>query len=91
MDQQREPQRARTDEGEGLAGEGQVGLDPAEIVHAASEFARENPHAALAGALAVGFLLGGGLTPRLALSLVTYLGRRYVAEVAQGTLETAVR
>ena len=31
--------------------------EPAELVHAAAELARENPHAALAGAFAVGFLL----------------------------------
>src|SRR5262249_35592630 len=45
--------------------------------------ARDNPHAALAGAFAVGFLLGGGLTPRLLVSLALLAGRRYAAQIAR--------
>jgi hypothetical protein len=66
-------------------------LDPLEAIQAAAEMARENPHAALAGAFAVGFLLGGGLTPRLIVSLAMIAGRRYAAEVARQALGAAVR
>jgi hypothetical protein len=75
-----------------LAEELEIGsIDPAEIVRTAEEIAREHPHASLAGAFAVGFLLGGGLTPRLLTSLVLFAGRRYAAEAAKQVLELAVR
>jgi hypothetical protein len=67
------------------------GVDPAELVHAAEEVAREHPHGALAGCFAVGFVLGGGLTPRLLASALLFVGRRYAAEVARGALGSAVR
>ena len=67
------------------------GFNPVEAVRAAAEIARENPHAALAGALAVGFVLGGGLTPRLLVSLALFAGRRYAAEAAREVLGEAVR
>jgi hypothetical protein len=66
-------------------------VEPAEIVRAAAELARENPHAALAGAFAVGFLLGGGLTPRLLASLALIVGRRYAAEAAREALGDVVQ
>ncbi len=72
-----------------LAGLG--GFDPEEAVRAAAEAAREHPHAALAGGLAIGFLLGGGLTPRLLVSLALFAGRRYAAAAAREALNTAVR
>ena len=78
---------------EGVSAEGEQPLEPGigsiepdEIVRAAAELARESPHAALAGALAIGFLLGGGLTPRLLASLAMILGRRYAAEAAREAL-----
>jgi dienelactone hydrolase len=67
------------------------GIDPRELAQAAAEFARENPHTAVAGAFAVGFLLGGGLTPRLLASIALFAGRKYLAEAARGALEGAVR
>jgi dienelactone hydrolase len=73
------------------AGEEAGGVDPRELLLAAAEYARENPHTALAGALAVGFLLGGGLTPRLLASLAMFAGRKYLAEAARESLEGAVR
>ncbi len=66
-------------------------VEPEEIARAVGELARESPHAALAGALAVGFLLGGGLTPRLLASLALIVGRRYVAEAAREALQGVVQ
>lgn len=66
-------------------------IDPVEIANAAAELARENPHTAIAGALAIGFILGGGLTPRLLASLALIAGRRYAAEAAREALGTAVQ
>lgn len=65
-------------------------IDPAEMIRAAEDLARAHPHAAVAGAFAVGFLLGGGLTPRLLTSLVVFAGRRYAAEAARQALELAM-
>ncbi|APR85928.1 Hypothetical protein A7982_11277 [Minicystis rosea] len=79
------------EDGEGEMAEGPAGFDPSEIAQAATEFARENPHTALAGAFAVGFLLGGGLTPRILASIALFAGRKYLAEAARGALEGAVR
>ncbi len=76
-------------EGDALAGLGEI--DPAELVRSASEVAREHPHAAIAGACVVGFLLGGGLTPRLIASLALLAGRRYAAAAAREALDAAVR
>ncbi|MFT3767899.1 MAG: hypothetical protein QM820_20815 [Minicystis sp.] len=76
---------------EGAMAEEPGGIDPGELVQAATEFARENPHTALAGAFAVGFLLGGGLTPRILASIALFAGRKYLAEAARGALEGAVR
>ena len=67
------------------------GFNPVEAVRAVAEVARENPHAALAGALALGFVLGGGLTPRLLVSVALFAGRRYAAEAARAALGDAVR
>lgn len=72
-----------------LAGELE-GVDPAELARAAARFAQENPHAALAGAFGVGFLLGGGLTPRLLVSLAAFVGRRYAAQAVREALAGAV-
>ena len=78
---------------EGAGGESmeEAGIDPRELAQAVAEFARENPHTALAGAFAVGFLLGGGLTPRLLASIAMLVGRKYLAEAAREALEGAVR
>lgn len=75
-----------------MAGElGLENLDPEEIVHAAEQVARDYPHGSIAGAFAVGFLLGGGLTPRLLASLVLFVGRRYAAGAAREAVGAAVR
>ena len=47
-----------------------------EVVDLARAWARENPHVAVGAALGVGFLLGGGLTPRV-LGAVAILAARH--------------
>jgi hypothetical protein len=68
-----------------------AGVDPKELVAAAAEFARENPHTAVAAAFGIGFLLGGGLTPRILASIALFAGRKYAAQAAREALEGAVR
>ena len=53
-------------------------LDATEVTRAVSSFARENPHVALAAAAGLGFLLGGGLTPRVLSRLGSFATRSYV-------------
>src|SRR5277367_4199364 len=93
MGEHRESQRSEgvSAEGEQPLEPGIVRIEPAEILRAAAEFARESPHTALAGALAVGFLLGGGLTPRLLASLALIAGRRYAAAAAREALGGVVQ
>lgn len=83
--------------GEGRSGfeeapEDQVpALDPREIARAVEGFARENPHVAVGAACALGFLLGGGLTPRLIGTLALLAGKRYVNETVRATMEGVLR
>lgn len=92
MAEQTETQQRTAAECEKGAQPGELGgVDPAELARAAAELARENPHTAIAGALAVGFLLGGGLTPRLLASVAVFVGRRYLAEAAREALAGAVQ
>ncbi|AUX48624.1 hypothetical protein SOCE26_101630 [Sorangium cellulosum] len=62
-------------------------LDAAEITRAIAAFSRENPHVAIAAAAGLGFLLGGGLTPRVLSKLGALATRSYV----KGTLVQAVQ
>ncbi|MDI1452099.1 hypothetical protein [Polyangium sp. 6x1] len=62
------------------------GVDPNEVLTMVSNVARANPHAALAGAVAVGFLLGGGLTPRLLGAGALFVARRYFRATVEETL-----
>lgn len=66
------------------------GVDLRRAIDSASELARESPHAALALALAAGFLLGGGLTPRLLGSVAMIAGRTYLSRAVRDTLATVV-
>ncbi len=69
--------------------EAEVGLDPIDLrraIDSASTLARESPHAALAIALAAGFVLGGGLTPRLLGSVAMIAGRSYLGRAMRSTL-----
>jgi hypothetical protein len=92
MGEHRESQRSQGASAEEQAGVPSIGtIDPEDVVRAAAEVARENPHTAIAGAFAIGFLLGGGLTPRLLVSLALMASRRYAAEAAREALGEAVR
>jgi hypothetical protein len=53
-------------------------------------FARANPHAALAGAVAVGFVIGGGLSPRLLAGAAMILGRRMLTHAVRDGIEAAL-
>ena len=65
-------------------------VDTGEIVEQVVTFARENPHAALAGAAVVGFVLGGGLTPRLVGALGMIAARRYM-QTSLGDLSSLLK
>src|SRR5262245_26807585 len=66
-------------------------VDAREVLGQVESFARENPHAALAGAVAVGFVLGGGLTPRLLGALGMIAARRYMSTAMGDTLAQLLR
>lgn len=71
----------------------ELGLDRVDLrraIDSASEMARESPHTALAIALAAGFVLGGGLTPRLLGSVAMIAGRRYLSRAMRETLTNVV-
>jgi hypothetical protein len=75
------------------AAEGEAALDGADLRRAldsASELARESPHVALAIALAAGFVLGGGLTPRLLGSAAMIAGRTYLGRAMRETMANVV-
>jgi hypothetical protein len=74
-------------------GEAELGLDGADLrraMESASELARESPHAALAIAVAAGFVLGGGLTPRLLGSVAMVAGRTYLGRAVRETVTTVL-
>jgi hypothetical protein len=54
-------------------------------------YARENPRTAVAIALGVGFVLGGGLTPRVLFGLGALAARRYAGEYAKSQLGAMTR
>src|SRR5258705_3357558 len=62
-------------------------IDPGAAIEMAAAFARENPHAAIAGAAVVGFLLGGGLTPKLLGAVGMIAARRYLKQGIQEAME----
>lgn len=66
-------------------------IDAREVLASIGELAREHPHAALAGAAALGFVLGGGLTPRVLAMVGTFAGRRYANRVLREVLASAAR
>ena len=78
-------------EGGQLADLGLGQIDPKEALATVSQFARENPHVALGGAFVVGFLLGGGLTPRILGAAGMMVARRYFASTVRETLDNVVR
>lgn len=62
-------------------------VDPREALQFVAGYARENPHTALAVAAGVGFLLGGGLTPRLLGTVGVFLARRYFRDTLTQSLQ----
>jgi hypothetical protein len=81
---------------EGVDGDGDGVLEPRDpsvdqAVAAIAELARKNPRAVLLGAGAVGFLLGGGLTPRLLGAVALLAARRYFAQTVRETLDGVLR
>lgn len=80
-----ERQQGGAEEAQGMMGM-PMGFDPSEALATVSNVAREHPHAALAGAFAVGFLLGGGLTPRLLGAAALFAARRYFRATVEETL-----
>jgi len=49
-------------------------------------FARENPRTAIAVAVGVGFVLGGGLTPRILFGLGAIAARTFARDYVKGQL-----
>ncbi|MEJ7728742.1 MAG: hypothetical protein WKG00_05960 [Polyangiaceae bacterium] len=66
-------------------------VQPGELVNQVTSFARENPHLALAGAAVVGFILGGGLTPRLVGAVGMFAARRYLGGAMREAVDTVLR
>jgi len=80
------------DQGEARRGDvASEAIDPKEIAATVERFAREHPHAAVASAWALGFLLGGGLTPRLVGLIAAFAGRRYLSQTLRATVEDVLR
>lgn len=63
-----------------------LGFDPSHAIEVASKLTRENPHAALAGAVVVGFVLGGGMTPRLMGAIALFAARRTFRVTVEETI-----
>jgi len=90
---QNEAQQSRIDPSRGPVEEADESkpIDPKEVLGMVRGFARENPHAALASACAIGFLIGGGLTPRLLGGIALFAGRKYFSQTVRETLEGVLR
>jgi hypothetical protein len=65
-------------------------IDAGEVVEAVAAFARENPHTALAVAAGAGFVLGGGMTPRLLGAIGLFAARQYLRGTIRDALQGAV-
>lgn len=77
-------------EGEGGAEGALSQIDTAQVLDTVSSFARENPHTALAIAAGIGFILGGGLTPRLLGTIGMFAARQYMRDAVNVALQGAV-
>ena len=58
---------------------------------AVEDFARHNPRAAVGIALGVGFILGGGLTPRLLFGVGLFAARAMAKDYAKNQLSSITR
>src|SRR4051794_34139965 len=65
-------------------------VNPAGVGQALPSFSRENPHVAPAAAATAGFLLGGGLTPRLLATAARLLTRSYARGIVTQALHDMV-
>ena len=65
-------------------------VDVREALDSIATFARENPHAALVGAIAAGFVVGGGLSPRLLRLATGLLARSYGAQLLEESIGVAL-
>ncbi|MBK9260134.1 MAG: hypothetical protein IPM54_09895 [Polyangiaceae bacterium] len=63
-----------------------LGFDPNHAIEVVTKATKENPHAALAGAFAVGFVLGGGVTPKLLGAVAMFAARRYLRATIEESL-----
>jgi hypothetical protein len=61
-----------------------------EIAHVISGWARENPRAAIASAIGIGFLVGGGLTPRIIGAVGFLAARHYFRQTVNEVLQSLV-
>jgi len=65
-------------------------VDVSQALSTVSDYAKENPHVALAAAAGVGFILGRGLTPRMLGGIALFVGRRYASVAMRDALAGAV-
>ncbi len=63
-----------------------LGFDPNHAIEVVTKVTRENPHAALAGAVVVGFVLGGGMTPKLIGAIAMFAARQTLRSTVEETL-----
>ena len=62
-----------------------------EVRGTVEEYAKEHPRMAVGFALGVGFILGGGLTPKLLFGVGAFLARRYAKDYARSQLGSITR
>src|SRR4051812_18361896 len=62
-----------------------------EVRGTVEEFAKNNPRTAVGIALGVGFILGGGLTPRLLFGLGAFAARRYARDYARAQIGSVTK
>lgn len=60
-------------------------FDPSQAIESVTKITRENPHAAVAGAIAIGFVLGGGMTPKLLGAIAMFAARNYFRATVEET------
>ncbi|HRI66716.1 MAG TPA: hypothetical protein PK156_20865 [Polyangium sp.] len=65
-----------------------LGFDLNKALEVATKTTKENPHAALAAATALGFVLGGGMTPKLVGAIALFISRRYFQATVEASLQS---
>jgi len=87
--QQQSGAQQSSSELEQMQGKATEGLREARA--AIEDFARHNPRAAVGIALGVGFVLGGGLTPRLLLGVGLFAARAMAKDYAKNQLSSITK